>query len=416
MRQARFLLPVLLLGMAAGAALDRYWLAAGDAASTGLDRLDGQQTLYVCPMHPDVVRNAPGNCPVCGMELEPVSGHEHAPVPGSGQAGRPMVSISPVVANNLGVRTARVEKTRLWRKMKTAGYVKGYQRGRRLQVRSPVAGTVARLHVAVGARVKKGDVLAEISSPERREAQQRHLELLAEGDSRAIAESRRRLRRLALRQADIEALEQGGTPVGHLLIEAPHDGRVVAVANGEGSAVTPASVVLVVEEQGVLNVEVDVFRNQVAWVKPGDRAELQLANRPGKVWQGRVSAQGVDLRPRSRTYALRAAFPMEEGVALPDMYADVTLFGAPVDAALAVPRQALIRTGSGARVVRVLGGGRFQPVDVVPGIESGDRVQIVSGLREGDEIVVSAQFLIDSESNLQAGFQRMDAGTAQQQP
>jgi len=152
---------------------------------------------------------------------------------------------------------------------------------------------------------------------------------------------------------------------------------------------------------------VDIIQSQLLWMKSGDRTELRMHHLPGHVWKGTVAVDGVRQNAEHHTYGARLSFAMPEGSVRGDMYGEVRIFGAPKANVLAVPREALIRTEQGDRVVVALGDGRFQPVKVRAGLESDGRVEIVSGLKEGQNVVVSAQFLLDSESSMRAEFMRM---------
>jgi Cu(I)/Ag(I) efflux system membrane fusion protein len=155
---------------------------------------------------------------------------------------------------------------------------------------------------------------------------------------------------------------------------------------------------------------VDVFEHQLAWISPGQRAEMRVPAYPGRAWTGTVDYLYPALDAKTRTLRVRLVFENPDLALKPNMFADVVVAGAPEKETLKVPREAVIITGERESVVRALGGGRFQPVDVVTGMQSGDTVEILSGLNEGDEVVVSGQFLIDSESSLQASFNRMSEG------
>ena len=405
----------LVLGLAGGVVLERQGLlphAVKQKANHGLEAIaTTPKQRYVCPMHPEIVRDHPDHCPICGMELVPVkaASHEHHEA-----GGMPEVTISPAVVNNLGMRIAPVTRQTLARRFDVTGHVVRYLRGRRRLLRIPAPGIVKHLLVTDGATVKKGQLLAEIRSPQREAAlaayRQQQQQLQDDTDTETRAPLIEGLRELAFTQVDIDRLAQGEAVSADLKLVAPVDGRISELSSVQGDAVDPAKPLMALTETGRTLVEADVFRSQVAWVKSGARAQLRLANQPGKVWEGRVSTQGTDLRPRTRTYAMRVSFQMPEGLALADMYADVTLFGEPHENSLVIPREALIRTGDSQRVVKVVAHGHFQPVAVTTGIESGNQVEILSGLKENDQVVVSAQFLIDSESNLLAGLQRLDAG------
>jgi len=161
-------------------------------------------------------------------------------------------------------------------------------------------------------------------------------------------------------------------------------------------------------------VMVDVFEHQLAWLKPGLRAEISVPAYPGKKWDGAVDYLYPDLDPKTRTLRVRLVFPNPDLLLKPNMFADVVIYGGPKTDVLKIPTEALIVTGERESVVTAIGGGRFQPVDVVTGMQEGGEVEILSGLKEGDEIVLSGEFLIDSESSLQASFMRMSpAGKAE---
>jgi Cu(I)/Ag(I) efflux system membrane fusion protein len=156
---------------------------------------------------------------------------------------------------------------------------------------------------------------------------------------------------------------------------------------------------------------VDVFEHQIDWLRTGAEAEIEVPAFPGRRWAGAVDYIYPELDPQTRTLRVRLAFDNPDQKLRPNMFAEVSIYGGPRRDVLIIPRAALIETGERQSVVKVVGDGRFQPVDVVPGMRRGDAVEILSGLSEGDEIVVSGQFLIDSESSLQASFLRLSEST-----
>lgn len=411
MRKIRWIaLAAFVLGAAAGVLVDRYRPAASGGNAVDASRVAGtahepsekrQNAKYICPMHPEIVKNEPGTCPICGMRLVP------AAVSPAAAQGAPDIAVSATVVNSLSVRTARVQRETLWRQARVSAYIQSYTPGGTRAVHAPIAGRVAMLHAALGQRVRMGDALLEIESPGRAEAQARHLQTLAAGDAARIEDSRARLRALAFSGADIQRLEALRAPESALKISAPHDGEIVALNLRVGAAIEPNAVLLTLRMLGETAVDADLFRDQLLWIKSGDRAELRLPHLPGQAWKGTVVREGVQVNPQKRTYLVRLNVPLPEGLVVANMTGEVRIFGDPRKNALTIPRDALIRTEQGSRVVRALGAGRFKPVAVTPGLESGERVEIVSGLRAGDEVVVSAQFLIDSESSLRAEFLRL---------
>lgn len=364
---------------------------------------------YVCPMHPQIVRDEPGNCPICGMALV------EKQIEGDADK-RPTVQISGEVIQSMGVRTARVERGTLWKYVRTVGTVE-YDETHLAHVHPRADGWIEQLDLrAEGDEVKKGQVLAHLYAPQILSAQVDFLIALnpQEGASRVKADKARNLLRLlAVPEAVIREIERTRQTTNTVPVEAPEDGVVTKLMAREGMFVTPASEMFTIADLSRVWVMVDVFEHQLAWLRPGLSAEIRVPAYPGRVWEGKVDYLYPDLDPKTRTLRVRLVFANPEGLLKPNMFADVTIYGGPKRDTLKIPREALIVTGERESVVKALGEGRFQPVDVVSGIKRGAEVEILSGLAEGDRIVVSGQFLIDSESSLQASYLRMsEPGTA----
>jgi len=174
--------------------------------------------------------------------------------------------------------------------------------------------------------------------------------------------------------------------------------------------VKPDKVLLSLEDLSHIWVIGEVFERQSQWVKEGQPAQARLPYLPGKKWVGKVDYVYPRLDPTTHTLKVRLIFHNPREVLKPNMYAHITIFAAPEEKALAIPREAVIYTGEGARVIVSLGQGQFVAKAVKLGIESGDKIAVLSGLEEGEQVVTSAQFLIDSESSLKASFGRLDSG------
>lgn len=159
---------------------------------------------------------------------------------------------------------------------------------------------------------------------------------------------------------------------------------------------------------GALRAQVDILDRDAGWVRPGLKAEVRVTAVPGRTWPAVVDYLQPDIDIGSRSLKARVRLTTQDPALRPNMFAEVTITSPPQPKQLAVPREALIRTGTRTAVVVARGDGRFQPVNVVAGLESGDWIEIRKGLKEGDNVVVSGQFLIDSESSLRASFARMD--------
>jgi Cu(I)/Ag(I) efflux system membrane fusion protein len=223
-----------------------------------------------------------------------------------------------------------------------------------------------------------------------------------------IDKARNLLRLLDVPDPIIRDIERAKETRNTVPVLAPIDGVVTKMVAREGMFVTESSEMFTIADLRQVWVMVDVFEHQIDWIEPGLHAEIRVPAHPGRKWEGVVDYLYPDLDPKTRTLQVRLVFPNPQLTLKPNMFADVVIFGGPKEGVLKIPRQALIVTGERETVVKALGDGRFQPVDVVSGMQRGDEVEILSGLSEGDAIVVSGQFLIDSESSLQASFMRME--------
>ena len=188
---------------------------------------------------------------------------------------------------------------------------------------------------------------------------------------------------------------------------APQSGVLINLGVREGMYIKPETQVLSIANLDTIWLLAEVFEQQSNWVEVGQSAEATLPSMPGVIWKGTVEYIYPDLDPVTRTLRVRLRFDNSEEKLMPNMYAHVTVFAGEEKEALSIPREALIRDAKQQRVIKALGDGRFEAQEVVSGIESGDRVQIISGLIEDDIVVISSQFLIDSESNLKASLNRM---------
>ena len=357
---------------------------------------------YRCPMHPDIVRDEPGKCPVCGMDLVKVERQQV----GTGTAG-PEVRISPAVINNIGVRTTAARLGAPERRAATVGYV-AFDERRMRQVQPRAEGWIEGLAVrATGETVTAGQLLFTLYSPMLESAQQEYLDAQRIGNRDLIEASRERLRALGLEAGAVERLARGGRASGRVPFHAPIGGVVTELAVREGAMVSPDTMALTITGLGSLWVIAEVPESQAAWVRPGTAAEIRLPSLPGETFAGRVEYVYPELNAETRTLRARVVLEAAGQGLRPNMLANVTLVGEAGAPAVMIPRSALIRGGREDRVVVALGDGRFAPRRVVAGPESGDEVVIREGLADGEQVVVAGQFLLDSEANLRSGLERL---------
>jgi Cu(I)/Ag(I) efflux system membrane fusion protein len=379
-------------------------------ASLAQDGGDREILYWVAPMDPNYRRDEPGRSPM-GMDLVPVYAN-------SGDAAGDSVTIAPEVVQNLGVRTATAERSRLWRGIDTVGYV-DYDESKVSHIHLRTEGWIERLYVmSEGERVTRGARLFDLYSPELVNAQEEYVQALKLGNTGLAQASRDRLTALGVSAGHINQLKKDRQTHQTITIYAPQDGVVSTLPVREGMFIKPAARVMSLADLSTVWLLAEVFERQSEWVKDGHPAEVRLPYLPGRKWDGRVEYIYPSLDPKTRTLKVRLHFNNPEEALKPNMYANVKIFGGPKDDALVIPVEALIRTGREERVILALGDGRFASRTVTAGIESGDWVEVLSGLDAGDEVVVSGQFLIDSEANLKASLQRMSspAASAQDRP
>ena len=384
--------------------------ASGDGPAGGLAQydLDGDGVVYQSGMHPYIVQDEPGQCPVCGMDLEPV------PVSGA-PAGT--VEIDPVTLQNIGVRTAVVSTGQVERTLRTTGSFEARDAGRET-VTLRVGGFVERLYVDTeGQRVRQGQPLLEIYSPELVSTQQelllavRNRELLGGGDGadRLVEAARTRLRLFGLGPQQIARVERSGTIQETVTLFAPASGTVQNKRIVEGMQATPGMPLMEIVNLGSLYLQVDVPEQDLGWVAPGTRAVVRVTSLPGEELRGRVDYVYDTLDPATRTGTARVTLANTGGRLRPGMYATATLFGAASASGPVVPTEAVVRTGEETAVILALGEGRFRPQPVRLGEESGGVVRVLEGVAVGDRVVTSAQFLIDSEARLAASLGAMQS-------
>jgi Cu(I)/Ag(I) efflux system membrane fusion protein len=367
----------------------------GSVAASG-DSGEREILYWVAPMDANYRRDEPGKSPM-GMDLVQVDSQ-----PGT-------VKIDPTVVNNLGVRTAKAKRGELSRHIDTVGYVQ-FDEDTLHHVHTRVDGWIEKLAItATGDPVEKGQLLFELYSPTLVNAKQEFLAALRSNNAVLLQASRERLMALGVTENQIAQLEKDRTAGQRVRVYAEADGVVAHLAVREGIFVTPSNEVMSIAELDKVWVLAEVFEREAAWVKPGQMAMVELDYLPGKMWHGTVDYVYPELDPKTRTLTVRIRFDNEDEMLRPNMFARVTIHAEDTGPVVHVPREAVIRGGNIDRVVAVLGEGRFRSRPVTLGIESGDRVAIRSGLEAGEEVVVSGQFLIDSESNIEAALARMDS-------
>jgi len=375
---------------------------SGEASSTVT--AEKKPLYWVAPMDANYKRDKPGKSPM-GMDLVPVyDDGGKGPDEGPGT-----IRISPDVVNNLGVRTATVSYKSLHTEINTVGYVT-YDEDKLVHIHPRVQGWIEKLYVkAVGDPVEEGQPIYEIYSPELVNAQEELLLALDRKNSRLISAAENRLSALQLPKSSIEKLKKTKKVQQTITFYSPQNGVVENLKIREGFFVKPGSTLMSIGDLSEVWVEAEVFERQAGQVKTDTPVTMTLDYLPGKIWQGKVDYIYPTLDAKTRTVKVRLRFKNEEGEFKPNMFAQIAIHTTGDEQALLIPKEALIRTGNQDRVVLALGEGSFKSVAVSVGRYDSESVEILEGVHDGEKVVSSAQFLLDSESSKSSDFKRMNS-------
>ena len=367
---------------------------------------DDREPLYwVAPMDPNYQRDEPGKSPM-GMDLIPV----YASEAGGVDEGIGTIRISPDVVNNLGVRTSPVERRELNAEITTVGYVQ-YDEDQLIHVHPRVEGWVETLFVkAEGVPIEAGEPLYQLDSPPLVNAQEELLLAIGRGNPRLIEAAEERLKALQIDDKVIDEIKRAGSVQQQITFYSPMSGVVDNLNIREGFYVQPGTTLLSIGSLDQVWVEAEVFERQAALVELGLPVSMTLDYLPGREWQGEVDYIYPSLDNKSRTLRVRLRFDNADGLLKPNMYAQVVIQVALDAPVLAVPRDAVIRTGNQNRLVLALGEGYYKSIAVDLGRVTQEYVEILNGVEEGEAVVTSAQFLLDSESSKTSDFKRLHHG------
>ncbi|MFT5755786.1 MAG: Cu(I)/Ag(I) efflux system membrane fusion protein [Alteromonadaceae bacterium] len=365
---------------------------------------DEKKPLYwVAPMDANYKKDKPGKSPM-GMDLVPVyDDGGKGPNEGPGT-----IRISSNVVNNLGVRTTTASYKSLYTEINTVGYVT-YNEDKLVHIHPRVQGWIEKLYVkAEGDPVKKNQALYDIYSPELVNAQEEMLLALDRKNSRLITAAENRLSALQLPKSAIVKLKESKKVQQTVTFYAPQNGVVENLKIREGFFVKPGSTLMSIADLSEVWVEAEVFERQAGQVKTATPVTMTLDYLPSKIWQGQVDYIYPALDAKTRTVKVRLRFSNEKGDFKPNMFAQIAIHTTGDEQVLLIPKEALIRTGNQNRVVLALGEGSFKSIEVSVGRYDSESVEILKGLSEGDKVVSSAQFLLDSESSKSSDFKRMN--------
>ena len=422
------------------------------------------KTLWTCGMHPQVVQDEPGTCPICHMDLTPMRPEPAAPAEPGGRrilfyrnpmnpmvtspvplkdemgmdyqpvyadeaasAGAPQVFLEPGLVQRMNVSTVPVVREDLVRTLDTVGTVE-FDHATETTVTVKFRGYVERVHVhLVGEEVRRGQPLFDVYSPELVQTQQDLLSAVSysrrlrespaastgarDRASDLVQSARDRLRLWDISAGQVRRVEEAGAVSRIMTVTAPASGVITEqIDNLAGMEVSPGMAIYTIADVSKAWVTAELYEDQVGLVKVHDHATVTLDAFPGESFTAVVMAMKPWVEKQTRTVQLTLALDNPGGRLRQGMYAHVRFEPVVSRAVLLVPSQAVLRTGSRNVAVVAAGDGHFEPREVTIGSETAGRLEILSGLSEGEQIVTSAQFLIDSESSLKAAVQAMTPG------
>ena len=378
---------------------------------------------WVAPMDPTYIRDEPGKSPM-GMDLVPVYEDE----PGAAQEGT--IAVDPRLMQSMGVRTTKVEVKDISRTIRAVGQVT-YDERNLTVVTTKLPGWVERLYVkATGDPIRRGQNLLSLYSPDLVTTQEEYLLALKnlktmgksgipefqKGAQRLLDAARQRLNYWDIPNSQIATLERTGEVKKTLTLVAPVNGIVIKRMVTEGQMVQAGMPLLEVADLSTIWVEADVYEYELPWLKVGQHATMTLTYLPGETFHGRVQYIYPFLKEATRTARLRLAFPNPGLKLKPDMYAQVEIVSPLKEQTVVIPTEAVINTGEKQHVFVALGQGRFAPREIKLGVQGNDGlVQVLAGLKGGEDVVTSAQFLLDSESRFREAIAQMLKGGGSQE-
>lgn len=387
----------------------RYAITHDDPSSSGSEQAGKQ--MWTCGMHPNVVMDHPDNCPICGMKLTPMRGGGDA-----GAAPSREIHIDPSTTQNIGLRLAASQRRNLQRTVRATGVV-AVDESRQFEVNLRFSGWIEILYAnQTGAPVQRGDRLFDVYSPDLISAQQEYLVAYRAPDSPqsalVLTAARDKLLNWGVTEDQIHRLEMDVVVPRTLTYHSPVSGIVMTRAVVEGGAIAAGSTVLSISDLSAVWVQAQIYEYEIPWIETGMMADVFLPSDPSRVYRGEVKYIYPYLDPNTRTATVRLSLANADLSLKPEMYVDVDLITRPRENVVSVPREAIVHSGKRDVVFIAKGNGTFEPREIRVGLEADDYyTEVTSGLREGENVVVSAQFLLDSESQLQEALLKLSGGS-----
>ena len=382
--------------------------------------MDSSATLfkYVCPMHPQIIRDHEGVCPICGMNLVKQAFKQ--------SSSAPQINISDSVSGvkglslGLAIRTTEVQKTTLWKFIPTFGKVV-MDESKLSHIHPRASGWMSDLQVrANGESIDKGALLYRLYSPEIVSAQQDFLQLIESrkrlGSSAAtlLESAKIRLELLGLNAAVIQQIKRQRKVIHKVPVYAPQSGVITNLMVQEGMYIQPKTKLMSIADLSTVWVEAEVLPLQQDWIKTGVTSNLTTDAQPGRRWESAISYIYPETDLKTQALTVRLPVINDDRLLKPNQFMDIELYAGPKHNVLAIPLEAIIDDGKSRRVVVKTEAGTFKSVEITTGMQSDNIIEVSSGLNAGQTIVLSGQFLIDSESQIQSNLRRLLSTDAQE--
>lgn len=367
--------------------------------------------LWTCGMHPTVIQDHPGNCPICGMKLTPMSGSSPT-----------TIAVDPSIVQSIGVRTAQVERRTIRRTVRANGVV-AVDETRQHVVSLKYSGWIEKLYAdKTGAAIRRGERLFDLYSPMLVTAMQEYLLAFhaakisnhaktGSSATRSLEAARRKLLHWDISEEQIRELESDGVAPHRITVHSPASGTILEKNVTEGEAIMEGMNLYRIADLSRVWVTAQLYEYELPWIAEGQTVTITPPHDPGRAIEGRIDYLYPYLDPDTRTATVRVEVPNPDLSLKPDMYVTLDVQSRTLENALTVPREAVIRSGRRDIVFVTSGKGKFEPREIEVGLEADDFLfEVRSGLQDGERIVTSAQFLLDSETQIQEALHKLMAG------
>ena len=371
---------------------------------------EARSEYYTCPMHPHIHQEHEGDCPICGMSLVNKQVDDLSTL-NDGRKSRPEIRIDPSVVNNFGIKTTTVVRDNIYRNIKLYGYVNEVKKPDDVHLKSPVSGIVRFInHSEEGNKFYKGEVIVSLESDEILQLQEQYIKVADENDVGDMRVLKQKLSSYGYTFDELNSLIKTSKPSNIYQLRYPGTGLLSKLNIKLNQRIKSGEIIGTLKPLYSISAVADVFETQWIWLTVGQKISMSIRRFPGLTWEGEV--RKVNDLGQSSTTAVKliADFKANDKLDLRlGMQTEMIVYTASKNNVLLVPSSAVIRTGFKSVVMVAKSGGRFQSVGVATGLDNDEYVEIVSGLKEGMNVVVSGQFLLDSESELRAEISRLSA-------